>query len=85
MGLTNAELLRRWKGCITDKDTTLKTGQAIRDFFMDHLAEGHEVIPGSECDNFDFKTGCLGHPEPGKYESSRTPYLRDPKETCDAQ
>jgi len=34
----------------------------LREALMDELAQGHEVIPMGECDNFDFKTGCLGHP-----------------------
>lgn len=29
----------------------------------DELAMGHEVIRASECDNFDFVKGCLGHPD----------------------
>ena len=29
---------------------------------MDHLAQGHEVIPfGPACEGFDCKTGCPGH------------------------
>jgi len=27
----------------------------------DELAQGHEVVPMGDCDNFDFKKGCLGH------------------------
>ncbi len=43
------------------------TGKKLRaeaaiEFLFDALARGHEVIPLSrDCDNFDFKTGCLGH------------------------
>lgn len=29
----------------------------------DQLAQGHEVIPIGACNNFDFKKGCLRHPE----------------------
>jgi hypothetical protein len=28
---------------------------------MDHLVAGREVLPIGECDNFDWKKGCLGH------------------------
>jgi hypothetical protein len=31
------------------------------DKLMDELAQGHEAIPFSECDNWDWKTGCKGH------------------------
>lgn len=60
---SNAQLQRDWKGCITVDGKLLKTGIEIRKFFEDHLSEGHEVIPTGGCDNFDFKKGCLGHPE----------------------
>lgn len=30
--------------------------------FMDELAKGREVIPIGECEGFDYKTGCPGHP-----------------------
>lgn len=33
-----------------------------RDFFLDELSKGHEVIPIAECNNFDYKKGCQGHP-----------------------
>lgn len=29
---------------------------------MDHVAQGHIVIPiGNECDGFSYETGCPGH------------------------
>ena len=30
-------------------------------WFADHLAQGHEVVPLGACDDFDWKTGCRGH------------------------
>ena len=34
----------------------------LRDALLNELAKGSEVIPfGKECDNFDWKEGCLGH------------------------
>lgn len=37
----------------------------VRQWLMDHLAEGHEVIPlAKDCEGFDFKTGCPGHQNP---------------------
>ena len=58
------KLLHDWKDCITSDDGTvvLRTASEIREFFMDHLAQGHEVIPlGKDCEGFDYKTGCPGH------------------------
>jgi hypothetical protein len=34
-----------------------------KDVLLEHLAQGHEVIPLASCDNFDYSgRGCLGHP-----------------------
>ena len=33
-----------------------------RNALFDELAQGHEVIPIGDCDHFDYKKGCLGHP-----------------------
>lgn len=30
-------------------------------FLTNALAEGKEVLPTCECDNFDFQKGCQGH------------------------
>ena len=40
----------------------LRTGKEMRAFLLDCLAEGYEYLPMTECDNFDPKKGCLGHP-----------------------
>lgn len=29
----------------------------------DELAKGRRVLPLGECDNFDYQTGCQGHPD----------------------
>jgi hypothetical protein len=47
---------------ITHNDGTPHTAASLKQAFLDELAKGHEVIPCGECDNFDFKTGCRGHP-----------------------
>lgn len=36
---------------------------ATREWLMDRLSEGHEVLPLGDCEGFDPKTGCPGHPE----------------------
>lgn len=33
----------------------------LREALCDELVAGHEVLPVPECDNFDYKKGCLGH------------------------
>ena len=47
----------------TKDDGSRFTPDELRDAFMDELAKGHEVIKTGECDNFDYKKGCLGHEE----------------------
>ena len=51
---------------VTKDDGTRFAGvHEFRQMLMDELAKGHEVLPmGKECDNFDWKTGCRGHPVP---------------------
>lgn len=41
--------------------TPFKGGAELRALFLQMLSEGKEVVPYGECDNFDFKKGCLGH------------------------
>lgn len=43
-----------------------KDGKSMTEFeafeaLCDELSQGHEVLPLEECDNFDYKKGCLGH------------------------
>jgi hypothetical protein len=48
--------------CLKD-DGSRYTSAELRNALMDELAQGHEVLPMSpDCDGFDFKTGCPGHP-----------------------
>lgn len=42
-------------------DGTRLTADEAKDVLMDHIAQGHEVIPCGPCANFDFQKGCLGH------------------------
>lgn len=53
--------LRRLAPSITVNGKTLQTADEVREAFLDELSQGHEVLPCGECDNFDYKKGCLGH------------------------
>ena len=58
--------LKNWKAkdfrkMFRHEDGRLMTPYEARCALIDELAKGHEYIPMSECDNFDFKQGCLGH------------------------
>lgn len=38
------------------------TPHEYREYLMDQLAAGREVLPfGEPCEGFDYKTGCPGH------------------------
>jgi hypothetical protein len=54
--------LRVWIGAIKVDGKPLETVKQVREFFTEQLAQGHEVLPLGDCDNFDYKTGCKGHP-----------------------
>ena len=50
------------RGMICDADRRRLTVDEVRDYLLDELAQGHEVLPfGEPCDGFDYKTGCPGH------------------------
>jgi hypothetical protein len=53
------------KGWIKHDDgSPFRTPEELKRALMDELAQGHEVIPmDKECNNFDFKHGCLSHEE----------------------
>lgn len=50
-----------FKNAFQRKDGTFLSYEEVREELMDHLSQGHEVIPGGDCDNFDWKSGGLGH------------------------
>lgn len=70
--------LRRACGWIKREDGTRYTPEALRDALMDELAEGHEVIPMSDCPGFDFKTGCPGHPVSSRLRTAPVQPASDP-------
>lgn len=58
--------LSNWRYPSDYKNVFFKGGKTVppleaRDYLYDCLAEGKEVLPFGECDNFDYKKGCRGH------------------------
>ena len=51
------------KGFFVREDGKPCTHEEAIDYLMDCLSKGWEVIPMGECDNFDYKEGCKGHPD----------------------
>lgn len=55
------EAKRNMKGIKKADGTPFRSVEELRDFFMDQLVAGREVLPiDTECKSFDFKTGCRG-------------------------
>lgn len=51
------------KGVFADNETGRKlSDEEAREYLYDCLAKGWRVLPVGECDNFDYQTGCKGHP-----------------------
>ena len=66
MGICVRGVLTNWgdkdfKGMFNREDGSPMTVREIKAVLCDHLAQGHEVIPMGECDNWDLKNGCGGH------------------------
>ena len=54
---------RQLAGLFKRPDGTRLTADEAKDHLFDQLAAGREVLPFGDCDNFDYKKGCQGHPE----------------------
>ena len=64
---------KQWKRAtqwIKKNDGTAYEPFELKQAFLDELARGHEVVPIGECDNFDWKEGCKGHPTESPNEPS---------------
>lgn len=56
--------MKRMAPSISVNGVPLKTAEQVKDFLLNQLAQGHELLPMGDCDNFDWKTGCGGHDKP---------------------
>ena len=54
---------KQLKGILTTEDGRSMTADEVFDTLCDELSQGHEKMPVGECDNFDYKKGCMGHKE----------------------
>ena len=50
-------------GILTTDDGRPMTIDEVFNTLCDELSKGHEVLPIGDCDNFDWKKGCMGHEE----------------------
>ena len=53
---------RELASLMTHDDGRRMTAREAKLALMDELAKGRKVIPCAPCDNFDYQTGCKGHP-----------------------
>jgi hypothetical protein len=61
LSLTKEEFEQEYKGVFINADGSGCTYEEVRSCFEDHWKLGHRVYPMSDCDNFDWEKGCLGH------------------------
>lgn len=55
----------RLKGMFRDRETGRAiSADAAREVLLEHLSQGHEVLPMCSCPGFDFKNGCPGKEAP---------------------
>ena len=54
-------MLKRMASAFVVDGRPLQTADELREFLMDCLAAGKELLPCGPCEGFDYKTGCPGH------------------------
>ena len=64
--------LRSWVGNIEHDGVKCRNVREVRQFLIEALGEGYEYIGPAECDNFDPKHGCMGHPNKEDIEHEKT-------------
>lgn len=53
---------RKMTGLLEDDDGRELSDSEVRKYLAECLNKGWRVIPCGDCDNFDYQTGCKGHP-----------------------
>lgn len=53
---------REYRGLFVREDGRVMTPDEAQQYLLEEQAKGHELVPNGRCDNFDPKTGCMGHP-----------------------
>ncbi|WP_198045314.1 hypothetical protein [Cupriavidus taiwanensis] len=53
---------RQYRGMFRHDDGRKMTADEAKYHLLDELAKGNLFIPFGKCNNFDPKSGCLGHP-----------------------
>ena len=61
---------KQLKGMLMTADGRSLSAGEVFEALMEELAQGHEKLPIGDCDNFDYKQGCLGHEQKEETEQS---------------
>lgn len=64
--------LRSWVGNIEHDGVKCRSVREVRQFLIEALSEGCEYLVPAECDNYDPKHGCMGHPNKEDIEHEKT-------------
>lgn len=62
MSVRGALKNRDFKGFIDASGNKIPENE-VQDILLEKLSKGIERLPIGDCDNFDYKKGCLGHDE----------------------
>ena len=60
--MRNAKFPRDYRRMFKHDDGRPMTPDEARSQLFAELRQGRRVIPMGDCDNFDYQTGCKGHP-----------------------
>ena len=62
--ISSARFPSAYKGMFKHDDGSPMSPEDARAELFDCLRRGWRVIPLGQCSDFDYQTGCRGHPEP---------------------
>jgi len=70
------EMLENYKnksleGLLFDETGKGLSDKEVRKYLKQCLTKGLKVIPCDKCDNFDYQTGCKGHPDKGSEDEEK--------------
>lgn len=59
--LTRKYKERDFKNLFENPDGSFLSPEAAKVYLLDELSKGHLYLPIGNCDNFEYKSGCMGH------------------------
>lgn len=72
---------KKMTGLLEDENGRPLSDKEVRTYLAECQSKGWKVIPAGKCDNFDYQTGCKGHPTtPHEQDNTPTSQTLTPKE-----